>query len=197
MSSKVSPFIINLAKFITNLFNPLFSLLLYFIYIQAKFETFSGGLKKFFLLVIVLIFPIFLWIFKRVKSGKYTDADVSNREERKTLYYFIIAALSVYIIINYFIYNSLDPVMLYLLLLLFVMQISNLFIKSSMHTALNIFTAALFFSQNHVFGIIWLLVSIIVGFTRIILKKHSLQEVLSGTAIALVVSLLFLNLNLN
>jgi membrane-associated phospholipid phosphatase len=83
--------------------------------------------------------------------------------------------------------------MLYLLLLLFVMQISNFFIKSSMHAALNIFTAALFFSQNHIFGIIWLMISVIVAISRIILKKHNLQEVLSGTMIAILTSFLFLN----
>jgi hypothetical protein len=95
MLNNTSPFIFKSAKFISTLFNPLFSLLLYFSYIQIKFETFSGGLKKFLLLFILLIFPVSFWIFKRVKSGKYSDADVSNREERKTLYYFIIAALLV------------------------------------------------------------------------------------------------------
>lgn len=195
MLRNVSPFVLKVSKFVSNLFNPLFSLLVYFLYFTLKFDTFSEGLKKFFLLLIFIILPISFWIFKRVKNGKYSDADVSNREERKSLYYFIIAAISIYILANYFFYHFFDRVMLFLLLLLFAMQISNFFIKSSMHTALNIFTAALFFSQNHSFGIIWLLISVIVGVSRIILKKHTLQEVISGTLIASLISLLFLNLN--
>lgn len=195
MLRNVSPFVLKVSKFVSNLFNPLFSLLVYFLYFTFKFDTFSEGLKKFFLLLIFIILPISFWIFKRVKNGKYSDADVSNREERKSLYYFIIAAISIYILANYFFYHFFDRVMLFLLLLLFAMQISNFFIKSSMHTALNIFTAALFFSQNHSFGIIWLLISVIVGISRIILKKHTLQEVISGTLIASLISLLFLNLN--
>lgn len=195
MVNKVSPLILKSAKFISNLFNPLFSLLLYFFYVTVKFDSFSVGLKKFILLLILLILPVSFWIYRRVKTGKYSDADVSNREERKSLYNFIIAALAIFILINYIVNKSVDFVMMYLLLLLFVMQISNFFIKSSMHTALNIFTAALFFSQNHTFGIIWLVISLIVGITRIILKKHTLQEVLSGTIIALLVSVIFLNFN--
>lgn len=195
MLNKVSPFKLKISKFVSNLFNPLFSLLLYFFYVTLKFETFSEGLKKFFILFILLILPVSFWIYQRVKSGKYSDADVSNREERKSLYYFIIAALALYILLNYFIYHRFDVVMLFLISLLFMMQISNLFIKSSMHTALNIFTAALFYSQNHLFGFIWLLISFVVGITRIILKKHTLQEVISGTLIATLISILFLNFN--
>jgi hypothetical protein len=96
MLNNTSPFIFKSAKFISNLFNPLFSLLLYFLYFTLKFDTYSEGLKKFLLLLILLIFPVSFWIYKGVKSGRYSDADVSNREERKTLYYFIIAALLVY-----------------------------------------------------------------------------------------------------
>ncbi|WP_417429480.1 phosphatase PAP2 family protein [Halpernia sp.] len=193
MLFKESSFILKLAKFFTNLFNPLFSLLLYFFYVQIKVGDFNEGLKQFLLLFFILILPISFWIYKRVKSGKYSDADVSDRKERKTLYYFIIAALTIYILINYLITNKFETEILYLLFLLIIMQISNLFIKSSMHTALNIYVAALFFAQNHYLGIIWLIISLIVGFTRIILKKHTLQEVISGAIIAIVVSSLFLN----
>jgi membrane-associated phospholipid phosphatase len=196
MLKKLSPIIFKISNYISNLFNPLFSLFLYFTYVTIKLDTFSEGIKKFLVLFFILILPVSLWIYKGVKSGKYSDADVSNREERKSLYYFISIILAIYILINFFIYHRFDKIMLFLILLIFVMQISNLFIKSSMHTALNIFTAVLFFSQNHMFGIIWLMISFVVGFTRIILKKHTFQEVLSGTLIASIISILFLNFNL-
>ena len=195
MMQKVPPLVLKISKNISNCFNPLFSLLLYFLYVTVKFETIESGLKKFAIIFLVIILPISYWIFRRVKSGKYSDADVSDREQRKSLYYFIIAALILFNVISYIVNKKLDSVMLYLLLLLFLMQISNFFIKSSMHTALNIFTAALFFSQNHTFGIIWLLISFLVAVTRIILKKHTPYEVISGAVIAVLVSFLFLNFN--
>ncbi|WP_233740460.1 hypothetical protein [Halpernia humi] len=64
-----------------------------------------------------------------------------------------------------------------------------------MHTALNIFVAALFFSENFVWGIVWFLISILVGITRILLKRHTLQEVLSGGIIAVIVSAFYLYFN--
>ena len=103
--------------------------------------------------------------------------------------------LAIVILINYLVNRSVDRVLLFLLVLLLAMQLSNFFIKSSMHTALNIFAAALFFSQNHTFGIIWLLISFLVAVTRIILKKHTPNEVISGAVIAVLVSFLFLNFN--
>ena len=46
MLRNVSPFVLKVSKFVSNLFNPLFSLLVYFLYFTLKFDTFSEGLKK-------------------------------------------------------------------------------------------------------------------------------------------------------
>lgn len=187
--------ILKLSKFLSQIFNPLFSLLIFFIYKESKYASFSESVIKFLWLLILLILPIIMWIYGHVKSGKYTDSDVSDRKQRKSLYLFISAALSFYILINYLINKNWDSVLIYLLILIFFMQISNLMIKSSMHTALNIFVSALFFSESLVWGIVWLLISIIVGITRILLKRHTLQEVLSGATIAIIVSSFYLYFN--
>lgn len=183
------------SKFLSQIFNPLFSLIVFFVYKESKNGSFVQSALKFLWLFIFLILPVLIWIFSRVKSGKYTDSDVSDREQRKSLYLFISAALSVYILFNYFVNKTWDLVLIYVLVLILLMQISNLLIKSSMHTALNIFVAALFFSENFVWGIVWLLISILVGITRILLKRHTLQEVLSGGIIAVFVSAFYLYFN--
>lgn len=118
--------------------------------------------------------------------------DVSNRKQRKSLYVFIAVAMLAYLIVNYMIDGQIDYTMLFLFILLILMQISNYFIKSSMHTAMNVFTAALFFSQNQILGFIWLMIAIIVGITRIILKRHTPQEVLMGAFLASIVSFAYL-----
>ena len=76
------------------------------------------------------------------------------------------------------------------------MQVSNYFIKSSMHTAFNIFVAALFFSINPYIGLIWLGIAILVGFTRIILKRHTIGEVVAGAIIASFISFIYLYANI-
>jgi membrane-associated phospholipid phosphatase len=86
--------------------------------------------------------------------------------------------------------------MLFILILLFALQISNYFIKSSMHTAFNVFVAALFFALHIKVGFIWLGIAVLVGVTRVILKRHTPQEVLMGAAIAFVVSFIYLYCNI-
>ena len=78
------------------------------------------------------------------------------------------------------------------MVLLLVMQISNYFIKSSMHTAFNVFVAALFFAVHSGMGIFWFGIAILVGISRIILKRHTVQEVIAGAAIASFVSFIYL-----
>jgi len=65
-----------------------------------------------------------------------------------------------------------------------------------MHTAFNVFAAALFFNESILFGVIWLAIAAIVGISRIILKRHTPAEVVAGTAIALVVSFVYLYTNI-
>ena len=74
------------------------------------------------------------------------------------------------------------------------MQVSNFFIKSSMHTSLNIYVAALFFAIEPIIGMFWFLLSIVIGVTRVILKRHTPKEVFSGAGIAIFVSLIYLTM---
>ena len=64
-----------------------------------------------------------------------------------------------------------------------------------MHTAFNVFVAALFFAFDVKMGIIWLGIAILVGITRIILKRHTVKEVFMGAGIAILVSFLYLYCN--
>lgn len=122
--------------------------------------------------------------------------DVSDRVQRKTLYIFIASCVIIYLIFNYLKNGYIDLVMLFILILIFTMQISNFFIKSSMHTAFNVFVAALFFTLNWKAGLIWLVIAALVGITRIILKRHTVKEVFMGAGIAFLVSFIYLYCNI-
>lgn len=192
MNNQKLPALLTVSKIISNFFNPLTSLLIFFIYYSSKHLGFTEAAQKFFPIFILTILPITAWIFWNVKSGKYTNMDVSNRNQRKSLYIFIAASLAVYLLYDYFRNGQVDFVMLFLLLLLLVMQVSNYFIKSSMHTAFNIFVAALFFNESPLLGVIWIAISVLVGITRIILKRHTPKEVLMGAVLAILVSFVYL-----
>lgn len=196
MTKTPSPVVTRISKIISNFFNPLTSLFIFFIYSSLQHFTFQETAYLFLPLLLMVVIPISIWIFWNVKKGKYADMDVSNRNQRKGLYFFIAGALFVYLFYDYFINENIDLAIACLLILLLVLQLSNYFIKSSMHTAFNIFVAALFFATDPVLGSMWFAISVVVGITRIILKRHTPKEVFTGAFIALLVSFIYLYANI-
>ncbi len=196
MEETPSPLLLKISKIISDFFNPLTSLIIFFIYMSIREYTLKDSLLYFLPVSLMIIVPVIIWLVWNVKTGRYTNMDVSNRVQRKTLYIFIAACIITYLIFNYSRTGSIDLVMLFILILLFALQVSNFFIKSSMHTAFNIFTAALFFTLDWKMGLLWLGIATLVGITRVILKRHTIKEVFMGAGIAFVVSFLYLYCNI-
>lgn len=196
MEEKKSSLLHNISKVISDFFNPLVSLVIFFVYMSIREYTFKESLLYFLPLLLMIIAPVVIWLVWNVKTGRYTNMDVSNRVQRKTLYVFIAACVIIYLVFNYIRNGYIDLVMLFILILLFTLQISNFFIKSSMHTAFNIFVAALFFTLDWGMGLLWLGIASLVGLTRIILKRHTVKEVFMGAGIAFVVSFIYLYCNI-
>src|SRR5690606_37102512 len=140
-----NPAVITVSKLISNFFNPLVSLIIYFVYSSYLDFTSTGALVRFLPILLLTVLPIVIWILWNVRKGNYSNLDVSNRQQRKSLYFFIGGSITVYLIYDYVVNTTIDLIMLFLLVLLFAMQASNYFIKSSMHMAFNVFVAALFF----------------------------------------------------
>lgn len=185
-----------ISKIISDFFNPLLSLFLFFAYMSFLKYSLKNSVMYFLPILLIIIAPVMAWLVWNVKTGRYTNMDVSNRVQRKSLYVFIATCVVFYIGFNYFKNGYVDLVMLFILILLFALQISNFFIKSSMHTAFNVFVAALFFALNQTMGLVWLAIAILVGITRIILKRHTPKEVFMGAGIAFTVSFLYLYCNI-
>ncbi|MCJ7935868.1 MAG: phosphatase PAP2 family protein [Chryseobacterium sp.] len=196
MEEKSSSLIHKISKVISDFFNPLISLFIFFIYMSIKAYTFKDSLSYFLPVLLMIMAPVVIWLVWNVKTGRYTNMDVSNRIQRKTLYIFIAACVIIYLAFNYIRNGYIDLVMLFILILLLTLQVSNLFIKSSMHTAFNIFVAALFFSLNWKMGVLWLGIAALVGITRIILKRHTIKEVFMGAGIAFLISFIYLYCNI-
>ena len=78
-------------------------------------------------------------------------------------------------------------------LVLFVFaQMVNLYIKTSLHVGFNTYLAFLIFPFNWVVGVGTLVFSFFLGWSRIVLKRHTLAEVVSGALLGLVVGGLML-----
>ncbi|AZA54778.1 phosphatase PAP2 family protein [Chryseobacterium sp. G0201] len=196
MEEKQPSFIHKISKIISDFFNPLTSLFIFFIYMSLREYTFKESVTHFLPILLIVILPVVIWLVWNVRTGRYTNMDVSNRVQRKTLYIFIAVCVTGYMLFNYIKNGYIDFIMLFILILLFSLQISNFFIKSSMHTAFNVFVAALFFALNWKMGILWLGIAALVGITRIILKRHTVKEVFMGAGIAFLVSFIYLYCNI-
>ena len=198
MQKTASALLIKLSNILSNVLNPLFSLLIFFIYFaKEKMET-TEAFKNLLWMVILVIIPIFGWIFWNVETGRYTNMDVSDRKQRNTLYIFNVFIVSIYIAFLYFTQQNFDLILIiiFVMALMLIMHFSNFFIKSSMHTSFNVFVSALFFSLNIYFGLFWLFLTILVGISRVILKRHTVKEVIMGASIATVVSFIYLYFNI-
>lgn len=191
--SPIKPlWLITLSKIISNFFNPFVSLLIYFWYYSSKNYNTSEAWERFLPIILILVLPVVAWIIWNVRTGRYTNMDVSNRKQRNSLYVIILVLSVIYLLYEYYFQDIFDVSIFMLTVLLALMQISNFYIKSSMHTALNIYVAALFFKLNPYIGLLWLLLSIIIGITRIILKRHSIAEVIAGASIAFFISIIYI-----
>lgn len=185
-----------ISKVISDFFNPLVSLFIFFLYMSIREYSLQDSILYFAPILLMIIVPVVIWLVWNVKTKRYSNMDVSDRVQRKTLYIFIASCVIIYLLFNYVKNGYIDLVMLFILILIFTMQISNFFIKSSMHTAFNVFVAALFFTLNWKAGLIWLGIAALVGVTRIILKRHTVKEVFMGAGIAFLVSFIYLYCNI-
>lgn len=194
MKKEPSSLLLFFSKILSNVFNPIFSLLIFFGVFAYEKMNYDEAFRNFMLMLSMVVIPIFAWIIWNVKTGRYTNMDVSNRKQRNSLYIFNFFIIAIYIAVLHFTKQRTDliVIIIFLFVLLVVMQISNFYIKSSMHTSLNVFVSALFFSLNPIFGFIWLMLSLLVGISRIVLKRHTPKEVMMGGFIAFVISITYL-----
>jgi len=196
MEEKKTSSLYLVSRVISDFFNPLVSLFIIFLYLSFQNYTLKQALTYFLPILLMVILPVIIWLVWNVKTGRYTNMDVSNRVQRKSLYIFIAVCIVAYQIYHFVVNEFLDFVMLFILILLFALQYSNLYIKSSMHTAFNVFVAALFYAFDVKVGFIWLGIAAIVGLTRVILKRHTVKEVLIGAGIAFLISFIYLYCNI-
>ena len=198
MSKKNFSAVVFLSKVISNLLNPLFSLLIFFVCFAYVKMTWEESLVNILLMIALVVIPIFSWIGWNVKKGNYTNMDVSDRKQRNSLYLFNFIVIAIYTGVLYFTKQRTDLlfIIVFLFILMLIMHISNFFINSSMHTAFNVFVTALFFSLNPILGIIWFVLTSFVAISRIILKRHTPKEVIMGAFIGTVVSLAYLYFNI-
>jgi membrane-associated phospholipid phosphatase len=153
--------------------------------------------KALFVSAIVLIgffVPLIVWNLVRTKKGIYTNFDVSNQQQRKSMYVFALPLLSGVLVVFYFTHQA--PALLINILfgviLLLASYLVNFYIKCSGHMSLTIFLSFIILPVNFIAAICLLLCAIVIGWSRLELKRHTFAEVMTGMFLGLITGLTML-----
>jgi membrane-associated phospholipid phosphatase len=162
--------------------------------IITMFATENTGKAALVILLVVggIFVPLIAWLYIKSKNGTTTNFDVSDRKQRKSLFVFILPVLMLVTIILYYTGQSKTVCLsvFFGLVITFVSQLVNLRVKSSLHVSMTIYLAFLIMPLNYIAGIIVLLLSVLIGWSRIVLGRHTLKEVLWGGGIGLTIGLI-------
>ncbi len=185
-----------IATFISTLGHPLLTIPLFILIVLFGNEDSSKAAPISFLIIGCVFIPVTIRLYIKSKNGSYTNFDVSDKIQRRSLYLFVVPLLLIVTIILFATNQSRNLCLgvLFALLLLILSQAINYFVKSSLHVSLNIYLSALIFTVNFKAGVAALLFTGLISWSRVKLGRHSVKEVLFGLLIGTIISLILLKL---
>ena len=185
-----------IATFISTLGHPLLTIPLFILIVLFGNEDSSRAAPISFLIIGCVFIPVTIRLYIKSRNGSYTNFDVSDKIQRRSLYLFVVPLLLIVTIILFATNQSRNLCLgvLFALLLLILSQAINYFVKSSLHVSLNIYLSALIFTVNFKAGVAALLFTALISWSRVKLGRHSVKEVLFGLLIGTIISLILLKL---
>jgi len=149
--------------------------------------TRRDALSVLLVLFVSVILPTALLLFGGVRSGHWSDADISVRTERKRFYPVIIPLLAIGIVAlwslrasNFVLRGALVTFALFI-----VAAIANFRIKLSLHALFAFYCSVILFRINPLFGGIAFALAITLFWSRLYLQRHDVAEMLIGTLLGL------------
>ena len=138
-------------------------------------------------LFLTVIAPTAVLLFLGVRSGRWRDADVSVREERKRFYPIAIPLSALGTIVmwlagapRYILRGGIVTLML-----LVIAAITNLRFKISLHVLFAAYCTVILFRVNAVCGAAALLLAALVFWSRLFLSRHTLSETIGGAVLGM------------
>jgi len=170
------------AKFTSTMGHPLVTVPFVVVFVLFLTEPFQRALFISCLVIGIIQIPVLINLSKKLKKGKIESFDVSDRHERKKFYFFILPLLIAVNLILFYTNQSKDLIysFLFAAILLLLMQVMNYFVKSSLHVAVNVYLGFLLFNLNPGVGVLWWIWVLIIGWSRLELKKHTTREIVCG-----------------
>ena len=176
-----------LSVWLSRVFHPLFVAPLSLFAVQRLSGYTSAAATLWTVLAFsVTLLPIFVFVLRRVRTGRYKDADVSTREDRHLLY--LLAALSLVALIAALAFLPAPPILRLATVAALAAIVAGAVVNWTVHkVSLHVLTLTtcgtllLFLSPQLGSGL--LLVSGGVAWARVYLRRHSVPDVLWGFAV--------------
>lgn len=183
-----------IAHAISNFAHPLITFPVFIVYQLFSKEPFERAIILSALIILGIFIPIALKLYLGTKKGKYTNFDVSDRNQRKGFFPTVLVLFGVIITILYLTSqpNYILRPFLFAFLLMSICYIANFKLKVSLHTSLTLFLSCLILPLNLWLGIGFLIFTGLMAWSRIYLKRHSFSEIIFGILIGASVGIIYL-----
>lgn len=177
--------------------HPLLTYPIFLIIVLFRNEVASKALGILALIIGCVFVPVIIRLYLKSKNGTYTNFDVSDRNQRKSIYWFSIPLLMVVTAILFLTGQSrnLCISVLFALVLLVISSLMNFYTKCSLHMAFTIYLSALIVAHSFIMGSVVLLFTVFIGWSRLKLGRHTLKEILFGSVLGILISIWMLTVN--
>jgi membrane-associated phospholipid phosphatase len=138
-------------------------------------------------LLLSVVVPTAILLVAGVRSGRWQDADVSVREERKRFYPWAIPFSALGTLVTWLSRAPFFVVRggLVTLVLFVVAAITNFWLKISLHTLFASYCTVILFRINPLCGTVALIFAGLVFWSRLFLSRHTFVEVLAGVGLGI------------
>jgi hypothetical protein len=140
------------------------------------------GVSVLIALILAVVLPTLLLLIRGVRSGRWSDADVSVQSERVHFYprAILLSAGGVVALLFLHAPTSIVRGALVTLALLIIAAVINRYLKISLHAMFAFYCAVILFGIGWVAGTVALLLAILVFWSRLHLRRHALADVVLG-----------------
>lgn len=182
-----------LARFFSFVFHPLFFSLVMPFFIEYRHSQSGLYALKWFIFSSAFVFFGALLILFGVFKGIFSDFDISKREERYKFYLILLFLAFSYFMTTIAFKGTLFPLSIMgygIIVGIFVFDVVNYFIKSSVHVAVAtafVLSIGLLFGFWFSVAFFWLIP--VVAWARIKIKKHTFLEIISGAFLGAFITL--------
>lgn len=182
------------AEFISYLFHPVILFLL-MPFLVVYWQTGNGiSALKWQIFSSAFIFLAVIIIFMEIMRGDFSDFDISKKNERLKFYIIILMIGVLYLLSAYYfkgIYFSLSIISMGIAFGIIVFAFINRFIKASVHVCVAtafVITNSILFGNTVLLLTLWIVP--LLAWTRLTLKQHTIQEVLAGGFLGIVITIM-------